>query len=262
MSVLHVANGDDNLSRIRVMAADDVLVWREALADGPVVTGQTEKLFAVRRDFVERAYSSSPDQYGLMVEVEFERMRATQSNTVILHFDEDLFCVVNALFCIAHLQHVQRLSWMLRSSTVELTMMDRIFAESCWRAYAGDDPEILADLIRQCPPQLQFVARALRAHLARFPSIITGFGGPQEIILELIDRGIEDDASIVSAFIALDDNRYGWGDTQILREKHLVEAILKGADPLVELGGVRFRRSSPHWLWNPSRGTLVWSNDR
>lgn len=262
MSVLHVVNGDANYSRIRGRGAEEIVVWREALADGPVVKGPPERLFTVRRDFVERAYSASPSQYGNMVEVEFGRLTQPNWEHVVLHFDEDLFCVVNAFFCISHLQHVRQLSWTMRSTMLELSMMDRIYATSCWNAYSGTDPQLLADLIVECPPHLSHVASAMRAHLARFPNTVTGFGAPQEIVLKLLDRGMDDDASFVSAFIALDSNCYGWGDTQILREKHTVEEMLKGSDPAHELGGVCFRRSSSHWMWDPSKGRLLPSNNR
>ncbi|MBK9184736.1 MAG: hypothetical protein IPM83_17010 [Ignavibacteria bacterium] len=90
--------------------------------------------------------------------------------------------------------------------------MDHAYLASCWRAYAGSDPTMIEDLLRQTPPALSHVAIALRAHLERFPNTKTKLGRPQELVEELLARGLTEPEDLVQAFIALDANVYGWGD--------------------------------------------------
>lgn len=256
---LHVANGDMDVPRLQQRGYEHIRVWREALADGPVRSRPTE-LFPLRRAFVTTAYSSSEEEYIRVIEQEFAHIVNGTWSEVVLHFDTDLFCCVNCLFLVSQLGAVPRLVWDLRSRSIELTTMDRAFLASCWRAYAGTDPTMIADLLRQTPSTLSHVANAMRAHFERFPNTKTKLGRPQELVEELLARGLTEPEDLVQAFIALDANVYGWGDVQILRERRSIESIRSGT-AVMHIGGVAQRTTGPHWQWDPLKRRLVWSEE-
>jgi hypothetical protein len=252
---LHLASGDHRADMLRRAGCLHVLAWREALADGPI-TARRDDLLALRRQFVTQAYSSSAEQYDAMVATVLTDVREGSYQHIMLHFDNDLFCVTNALFCISQLSNVATVSWTTPQGVIELTTLDRAFASSCWRALADTTPLGLIDLLPQLPQQLQFLRPALVAHLQRFPARDTGFGKPQEIIRDLLDRGLEEEADIINGFIALDANTYGWGDVQILRELRITRAMLRGEDVRLSIGGVTLHTKHPTWVWDVRRNTV------
>ena len=85
----------------------------------------------------------------------------------------------------------------------------------------------------------------MNAHLQRFPETATGLGKPQEIIHDLLDRGLEENEDIINGFIALDANTYGWGDAQILRELRLTRALLQGEHVAYAVGGATLHSAHP-----------------
>ncbi len=252
---LHLASGDHRADLLIRSGHQNVRAWREALADGPIVT-RRDDLLALRRTFVTQAYSSSPDQYDEMITSVLIELREGPFQHVMLHFDEDLFCVTNAVFCIAQLSHVPTLSWATSSGVVQLTALDRAFASSCWRALADPNPQGIIDLRPQTPQHLAFLRTAMNAHLQRFPEATTGLGKPQEIVRDLLDRGLEENEDIINGFIALDANTYGWGDAQILRELRLTRALLRGEHVTYAVGGVTLDAAHPTWVWDARRSTV------
>ncbi|MEY3385220.1 MAG: hypothetical protein RIR53_31 [Bacteroidota bacterium] len=254
--ILHVASGDIAMEALRRRGLSTIIPWREALADGPVVAW-AEDLFARRRHFVVEAYDADIDQYSAMIEEPFREITTKRWDAVHLHFDTDLFCCVNLMFLVTHLRHVPELVWWIRDQQYPLSLLDRVFLHSCWHAYAGDDPRILEGLIEQAPRTLQRFIPAVRAHLERFPDVHTGIGRPMMIITELNERGIHDDDALVSAFIAIDENRYGWGDRQIMREAKLLRQIRSGSAVTMELGGCRLDLRSPVWRWDAVKGHII-----
>jgi|GEM_PF-1245394 len=254
---LHIAQGDADVARLRGYGFEHILPWREALADGPV-RQRVDELFNTRRQFVTTAYSSSSNEYETSVVSIFHQITHGQWNQIVLHFDSDLFCCVNFMFLVSTLSSVDRLVWDVRSSQIELGVIDRAFISSCWRVYAGTDPTSIEDLLRQAPPRLLILARALEAHVRRFPNVRTGLGRPQEILEELIARGLTEDEDLVQAFITLDNNTYGWGNVQILRELRSLRALQRGSPLPVYLGGTSQITTGPHWKWDPLKKRLVW----
>jgi hypothetical protein len=258
---LHIASGDLAVPRLLARGLEHVVPWREALADGPV-TVRKDELIPLRQRWISQAYSSSTDAYDTMVTEVVNVITDPTWEHIVLHFDTDLFCVVNALFVSTCCGHANTLAWEGGGEEYALSTMDRAYLRSCWQAYAGADPTLIEERIRQAPPRLAFVARALRAHCERFPSTRTGLGAPEDIVAEILDRGLTDDIDVVQAFTALDANRYGWGDVQILRELRLVRQIRAGEPVRRSLGGVVQTTTGPHWQWDPLAHRLRWSEDK
>ncbi len=256
---LHIASGDMGLGSIPKSLARTIVPWREALADGPV-TRNTADLIHLRKRFVERAYSSTPEEYSQRIEDTLHTITQHSWESVTLHFDADLFCVVNAMFLVAQVSRVPSLTWQLPTVAINLTALDRAFIASCWNAYAGSDPTLLEELLPQAPSRLRFIAAAMRSHLERFPNVRTKLGKPQEIVREILDRGLTENVDVINAFIALDANEYGWGDVQILRELRMLRAIESGAPVRIELGGVSQSTAQSYWQWDPRAGRVRMSD--
>lgn len=257
---LHVAGGDIEADRLKRLGLTSVVAWREALADGPV-SAETNQLFDLRRHFVESAYGAAEGAYEPMVRHIFAELISHPSKRIHLHFNTDLFCAVNLMFLVTHLRRVPELVWTTPIEASPLSLLDRVFLHSCWHAYCGSDPRILEGLIDQAPMTMRAFVPSMRAHLERFPSTISGMSKPQEILSELIDRGIDDDEALISAFVTIDENRYGWGDAQIRREIAWTRMQRAGVDVRRDIGGCQISSSSPQWRWNPLRNVILGSDE-
>ena len=260
MSTLHIASGDEQVTRLSVEAHETCAVWREALADGPVCQGSHETLFALRRAFATQAYAAKEGEYEQKVLPCYLALCDASHTHIILHFDTDLFCVINALFCVSAIGCAQHITWRVLGQSIDLSILECAYIRSCWQAYTSEDTRVLEDLASNYPPRLSFVASALRAHLERFPSTTSHLGTPQQLIVDLFERGLHETAGIVSAFTAMDNNRYGWGNLQIIREMELAKTLLAGRDVLMTIGGVHVQTGLPHWQWNPTLRSLQWSD--
>ncbi|MFM8770546.1 MAG: hypothetical protein ACKOE4_00770 [Candidatus Kapaibacterium sp.] len=253
---IHIAGGDVMAERLIRTGRSLVIAWREALADGPVQPF-VDDLFAARSRFVELAYGAPSGSYQEMVVDPFIELTTRPVQRAHLHFDTDLFCCVNLMFLATHLRKVPELVWTTSAESSPLSLLDRVFLHSCWHAFAQDDPRILEGLIEQAPVSMRAFLPAMQAHLQRFPSTISGMGRPQEIIDELIDRGIDDDAALISAFQAIDENRYGWGDLQIRREIEWTRRQREGASVTRDVGGCVVQSQNPVWQWDPSGRIII-----
>lgn len=256
---IHIASGDIEAERLVRTGCTGVVAWREALADGPVQPF-VDDLFALRSRFVESAYGASVASYQAMVVDPFIELTSAPLQRAHLHFDTDLFCCVNLMFLVTHLRKVPELVWTTSKESSPLSLLDRVFLHSCWHAYTQDDPRVLEGLAEQAPPSMRAFLPAMQAHLERFPSTLSGMGRPQEIIDELLDRGIDDDTALISAFMAIDENRYGWGDMQIRREIEWTRHQRQGASITRDVGGCLVRSQNSVWQWDPSRRIIISSD--
>lgn len=253
---IHIASGDAEAERLLRTGRSSVIAWREALADGPV-RPFADDLFAIRSRFVEASYGAPSGSYQTMVVEPFVEITSAPLQRADLHFDTDLFCCVNLMFLVTHLRKVPELIWTTPTESSPLTLLDRVFLHSCWHAYTQDDPRILEGLIEQAPPSMRAFLPAMQAHLERFPSTLSGMSRPQEMVDELLDRGIDDDAALISAFLAIDENRYGWGDQQIRREIEWTRRHRTAENVTRDVGGCRVTSHHPAWQWDPSRRIII-----
>lgn len=257
---LHIACGDIEADRLQRLGHTSVVAWREALADGPV-RPFADDLFAIRSRFVEASYGAPSGSYQSMVVEPFLEITSAPLQRADLHFDTDLFCCVNLMFLVTHMRKVPELIWTTPTESSPLSLLDRVFLHSCWHAYCGSDPRVLEGLIDQAPMTMRAFVPSMRAHLERFPSTISGMSKPQEILAELIDHGIEDDDALISAFVTIDENRFGWGDAQICREIAWTRQQRSGIDIRRDIGGCQISSSSPQWRWDPLRNVILGSDE-
>lgn len=104
-SILHILNGDSskNLFPTREINGE-IVVWREALVQGPLFYLLGSELFwEMRSQFIERAYGSKLFEYKNKVIQEFQKIKRFQGNEIVLWFEYDLFCQINMIAIISYL---------------------------------------------------------------------------------------------------------------------------------------------------------------
>ena len=88
MNVFHILNGDCLAEKFPKNLQGDIIIWREALIDGPV---SDDDFFENRKRFIVENYDSERSYEDLVVK-EFEKIQSLPENSVIYFwFEDDLF---------------------------------------------------------------------------------------------------------------------------------------------------------------------------
>ena len=88
-----------------VLQAENALVVREMLVEGPLKADSEESFFHLRADYLEKTYGIPASEYKQKTVSEFKKMHHIPKNSeVYLWFDFDLYCFVHLLFIIELLQ--------------------------------------------------------------------------------------------------------------------------------------------------------------
>lgn len=253
---LHVLDGDATMPDLRAARLEgDVVVWREALLEGPwprPLRGVDEAIDAMRE-------------------------AAKRGDEIVLWFDEDLFCRVNAAYVAANVvaergarvtnatgSHAERRD--LGALFAGRAPLDPALADA-WRAYASPDPRALVPLAERLP--------WLRFHLERFPHARDGLSALERRILQELaprPRALGDlhrsvaqgefsptsyglpDAEVERALVELGPLVRGEGEGWTLTDDG-AEVLGGGADRVERagldrwVGGVRVTRAND-WRWD------------
>jgi hypothetical protein len=95
---VHILNGD---CLQYVLQAENALVVREMLVEGPLKADSEESFFHLRADYLEKTYGIPASEYQQKTVSEFKKMhRIPKHSEVYLWFDFDLYCFVHLLFII------------------------------------------------------------------------------------------------------------------------------------------------------------------
>ena len=233
---LHILNGDAAVPEFRKSGIDgDMVVWREALADGPVsdpIKGNT--FWKKRADFIQGG--SGGEGYADKVLCELNKLRKLDAyEEVVLWFEYDLFCQVNMLACLNFIHH-DRISLVclgdelggqlqglgqisahdfitLYDQRTFLSHEDLSFAKSAWQAYTRETSEGLMTLVPSSA--FKHIKPAMDAHLTRLPGK-NGLNQPEVRMLNLIKGGIGDERKLIGTILR-DQGYFGFGDLQYYR---------------------------------------------
>ncbi len=129
MGVFHILNGDCLAEKFPKNLEGEIIVWREALIDGPI--SETD-FFENRQKFISENYDSKKSYEDLVVK-EFKKIQSIPENSEIYFwFEDDLFCQVNFWFLVSS----------LHSKNIK---MFRIFPKDSEKGFAESDKnELLA----------------------------------------------------------------------------------------------------------------------
>lgn len=100
MSTFHILNGDCLAEKFPNNLEGEIIIWREALIDGPV---SDNNFFENRKKFIKGNYDSESD-YDELVVKEFQKMQnIPEDSDLFFWFEDDLFCQLNFWFLISSL---------------------------------------------------------------------------------------------------------------------------------------------------------------
>jgi hypothetical protein len=114
-----------------------------------------------------------------------------------------------------------RLLWQQRTP---ISAQQIAFALEAWNAFRSDDPRRLAAFARQGTPLLPHLAAALHRHLQDLPSLHTGLGLTQRLLLEALAQHESVAAGRLVGAVMLSDPLPGLGDSGYEYELRQMEA--------------------------------------
>ena len=99
---IHLLNGDCLQHDLQ---AENAIVIREMLVEGPLKADSEESFFQMRADYLEKTYGIPTSEYQQKTVSEFKKMHHIPTHSeVYLWFDFDLYCFIHLLFVIELLQ--------------------------------------------------------------------------------------------------------------------------------------------------------------
>jgi len=235
----HILNGDALKKQFPHNIDGEIIITRECLVDGDVMSDNLEEFFEVRAKFIAEFYRdySSRDYYTDTVS-EFEKIKNIPKQSVInLWFEDDLFCQVNFWFIVYLLfSFVQECTVFLirpkvhtqygfggwnRSELIQ-AFKDRIHIKemtkvaNLWEAYKNDNMENLLNIARELEERYPFILRAVKAHIERIPTEVNT-GRPARTLLNIVKEfGTEEFGPVFKEFCRR-ESIYGFSDLLVMR---------------------------------------------
>ncbi len=245
---LHITNGDSCTQRIQELqiANGDFLVWREMLCEGPTDIAIEEKsTIKKRKHFFKKYYRISAEDYESKFVSQLEKIASfKQYDKIILWFEYDLFCHINMiaaislllrknitntpiyLVCSGRIEHEKKLYGLCELSDTQLkkhyqdkvllTLDDMELAAHVWTLYCESKPQKIAGQIKN-ESSFKYLSICLRAHLQRFPNMMTGLNVLEHNILEMIENYEIKNIKQLMGYALEYQGFYGYGDMQLKR---------------------------------------------
>jgi hypothetical protein len=227
--MLHITNTETVAETFRrARLPGQILIWRDALHEGPLLEGITlSALSRIRAQFIADAGEMSLDEALLIFAqrdkalVEFyehdevalwlERdLPAQLALLQLLHWfsDQDLEETRLSLIGIgthpdaSALQNLNNLKdwqtpWLFENRR-EVTAQQLALGRRCWQAFCAPDPSVLERLRRTDTSALPFVQGALQDRLEQFPSLANGLSQTEQQILQTVHSGITEPADVIA----------------------------------------------------------------
>lgn len=245
--LIHVLNGDGMANAFKESAIpyDEIVIWREGFALGPVDNDILQPENITRRKLFWETYSNIeenlPDYYKFALP-ELVKVASIENSTIFLWFEHDLFCQINLLFALSLIRtgnHVFAISTdsfpgfddfkgygqlnpdqlisVFNSNSVQLGIEEITFANQVLINYTEKTPLNLQILLQtQFPEHLSLLKPALSSHLKRFPSTYNGLGIHEHSFLEMIHESNPTKQELVKESL-LSDSVFGFGDLEFFK---------------------------------------------
>lgn len=249
---VHIVNGDAFGNKLRASElADDIIVWRESLYEGPIGMQMSDSvLLSNRAAYMYHKHGISEDMFK-SITLEQERLLdqiSEEADEIIFWFDHDLFdqLMLCYLFMRLHLagrshglfliMYDATADWDIGQLSDDMSMVTETqlsLADRVWRAYSASEPFALASLMEDDLSVFPYLKKALEANLGRYPSDSNGLSNLQQFILGEMVHG---EVSILSLFQRITEKfgEYGLGDLQFWS---LLEHFRTCEHSLIELTG-------------------------
>lgn len=247
-NTLHITNGDSLTDRLKELklVQGDFFVWREMLCEGPTeIKIETDSFIKKRKDFLKKYYRIPHEGYEEKFVSQFKKLdHLGQYDEVILWFEYDLFCHINMvaaisllmrkeanaipiyLVCSGRVDHEKKLMGLGELSEIQLqkhyenkvrlTLDDLELAQHVWTLYCESNPKKIAGQIKK-HSSFEYLSICLRAHLQRFPNMLTGLNVLEHNILEMIEKYHIKNVKQLMGYALEYQGYYGYGDMQMKR---------------------------------------------
>ncbi len=247
-NTLHITNGDTLTHRIQELnlVEGEILTWREMLCEGPTeIKVETENSIKKRKAFLKKYYRIPPTDYEDKFVSQLKKIETLKKyDEVILWFEYDLFCHINMiaaisllmrkgiadipiyLVCSGRIPHEKKLYGLGELSDIQLkehyknkillTIDDLELAEYIWTLYCESNPKKIASQIKK-NSSFEYLSICLRAHLQRFPNMLTGLNVLEHNILEMVDTYQIKNIKQLMGYTLEYQGYYGYGDMQMKR---------------------------------------------
>ncbi|HSE38161.1 MAG TPA: RNA polymerase subunit sigma-24 [Blastocatellia bacterium] len=264
LTMLHIHNGDSTAGTLREFGfPGEHKAFQEVLMEGPTPGGlSADEWLETRARFLADDYEVNIEDCARNLrEQEAWLSKFSGHDETILWFEHDLFCQVNLIYlldwlskqssgntrlslvCVSGFPGVQDFRGLgqltgeqlasLFDQRHEVTDSELKLAARAWASYCSADPREIQRLIEDDTSVMPFLGRALRLHLARFPSVKNGLGRVENTALEMIATGAIGFKQLFPKF-GTAQSGYGLGDSQFWAAlKRLGEA----RDPLIRITG-------------------------
>ncbi|RZS90658.1 DUF1835 domain-containing protein [Aquimarina brevivitae] len=243
---LHILNGDSLKANLEAFnfVEGQTKIWREILCEGPTHTVlESEASLQKRANFLQRYYRISKDDYRQKFSSELHSYKPnSQYDEIILWFEYDLFCHINMIAAISFLlrNNIQAPKFSLVCSgrvknevlglselnktqlrqhfinRTELSTDDLEFADYLWTIYCESDPQRFVGQIKK-NTSFEYMSICLRAHLQRFPNMLTGLNVLEHNILKMIQQHQILNTKQLLGYALEYQGYYGYGDMQMKR---------------------------------------------
>lgn len=246
---LHITNGSNLTEYLKDLDfKGDFLTWHEILCEGPTTTRIDSKEFIkTRQAFLNTYYNIEIDEYDLKNEIEKLEAIANYSE-IVLWFEYDLFCHINAIAVISLLQQkriTQPLYFVCSGrikgekdlkglgelspeellkhykEKIKLEENDIEIATGVWEIYCGKDHNLLKPMIQKSS-NFKYLNSCLKAHLERFPDSKNGLSRLEFHILKTVQKQTIKSKHHLLGCILNYQGYYGFGDIQI---KRIIETL-------------------------------------
>ena len=247
-NILHILNGDSLKERLDQVdyLEGDVVIWREMLCEGPTIKIlESEASLQKRREFLKRYYRIPFEDYNKKFISQLDLLRKNKKyDEIVLWFEYDLFCHINLIAAISllirlgfkkvQLSHVCS-GWIDKETELlglcqisdkqlkkhydnrkNLTIEDIEFADFIWTIYCETDPHKFAGQIKK-QTSFEYLSSCMRAHLQRFPNMITGLNTMEFNILEIVKNYQVKNTKQLLGYALEYQGYFGYGDMQMKR---------------------------------------------
>lgn len=247
-NILHITNGDfitDRLKEIKLVEGM-FLVWREMLCEGPTKHKiETQESIDIREQFLKRYYRIEANDYQDKFVSEIKKLdKINEFTEIVLWFEYDLFCQINMiaaisvllrkdikeipiyLVCSGRVENEKKLLGLSELSDGQLkwhyehkmllSIDDLEFADYIWTLYCESDPKKISGQIKKSS-SFEYLSIGLRAHLQRFPNMLTGLNVLEHNILEMVHSYQIKNVQQLMGYALEYQGYYGYGDMQLKR---------------------------------------------
>ncbi|WP_298316296.1 DUF1835 domain-containing protein [uncultured Aquimarina sp.] len=245
---LHITNGDSLTDRLKELNLVDgeFLIWREMLCEGPTdIRIETDEAIERRKGFLEKYYRIVNDDYEEKFISQLNKLNNIEKyDEIVLWFEYDLFCHINMiaaislllrkgikdtpvyLVCSGRVENSKKCLGLCELSDTQLKkhfedkilldINDLELASHVWTLYCESNPNKIAGQIKK-QSSFDYLSICLRAHLQRFPNMLTGLNTLEHNILQMVDTYEIKNIKQLMGYTLEYQGFYGYGDMQIKR---------------------------------------------